>query len=187
MPATITERDEAAWVTEDRYRYMRVLEVAGRIVRIRITRGADPVPSHARAEVLAHNKTWTHLATIPPDNWIATTTPPSPTVDAAKELGALAERLIHRAAEILAPPPPTTDLPPSDVLDILHALFATTHSYTGETEITPDLVEWAKAYGHPFLIIRHNNGTITLTKAHTKQCAFVTTAGSTECDCDYLD
>jgi hypothetical protein len=154
-------------------------------VRIRITRGAAPVPSRAVAEVL-DGTAWTHLAYDSPDNWIATTPPPSSTVHVSNELGAVAERLIHRAAEILAPA--TTTVLSVHVRNAVAALLATTYGYTGELHVTPEDIEWATTHGGTLHVIEHDDGSVTFTKEHRDECPFITAAGTRDCDdeCYYL-
>jgi hypothetical protein len=104
MMPVIIERDESAGVTQDDYEYTRVVETAGRIVRVRVRRNYYPHQSYAVAEVLADDMTWTQLAVEPRNNWVHDTPRPCPMIHAASELGATADHLVHRAAEILARP-----------------------------------------------------------------------------------
>ncbi|MGH3630603.1 MAG: hypothetical protein ACRDRL_24585 [Sciscionella sp.] len=114
------------------------------------------------AEVLAADMTWTHLADEAPNNWVHDTPSPSPTVHAATELGALADRLVHRAADILSPP-------------------TTSYGYDGERRIDPDEIEWAITHGGTLHVIEHGDGSVTFTKRHRDHCPFVTSAGTQEC------
>ena len=110
MPAVITELDVAASVDRHRYGYTRTVRIGERVVRARVRRDYYPHQSLAVAEVLAADLSWTHLLDEAPGNWWASTPAPAGDVYAVAELGAIAEGLINRAAEILAPPP--ADHPP---------------------------------------------------------------------------
>lgn len=178
MP-TITERDETAGATKDRYHYTRVVETAGHVVRVRIVRDYYAHQSLAVAEALADNLTWTRLAEDAPGNWWTTTPTPSVGTHAAAALGPIAQRLIHRAADILAPPP--TTLPPH-LADAVAALLATTHGYHGETRLNAEDLAWATSHGGPFRILTHHDGSVTFTKAHTPTCRFLTSNGTHTCD-----
>lgn len=104
MTTTITARDHASGVDRHRYHHTRVVETCGCIVRVRVVRDSYSQQSCAVAEVLADNLTWTHLADDAASNWWHNTPPPSLAVHAETELGDIADRLVRRAAEILAPP-----------------------------------------------------------------------------------
>jgi hypothetical protein len=121
--------------------------------------------------------TWTHLADEAPNNWVHDTPSPSPMVHAATELGPLADRLVHRAAEILAPPTTSSH----HVLDAVSALLATAYGYDGERRIDPDEIEWAITHGGTLHVIEHGDGSVTFTKRHRDDCPFVTSAGTQEC------
>jgi hypothetical protein len=180
MP-TITERDETAEVTQHDYRYTRVVETAGRVVRVRVRRDNYPHQSFAVAEVLADDMTWTHLAAEAPNNWVHTTPRPTPMIHAATQLGEIAEHLVNRAAEILVPPPTTTVISPH-VRNAVAALLTTTPGYIGEFRVTPEDIEWATTHGATLHIIEHDDGSVTFTKEHRDGCPFITTAGTRDCD-----
>lgn len=181
MTTAITERDEAAEVTLNRYRYIRVVETGGRIVRARIERDFYHDQSLAVAEVLNDQMTWTCLVKDAPGNWWHATQTPRPHVDAAAVLGPLADRILHRAAEVLAPPP-TPPTVSAHVLDAVSALLATTYGYDGELRITPEDITWASIHGGTLHVIEHADGSVTFTKQHRDQCPFVTSAGILDCD-----
>jgi hypothetical protein len=179
MLATITALDDSGGVTQHRYHYTRTVRIAGHTVRARVVRDFYPQQSCAVAEVLADTMTtWTHLADDDPCNWFATTPSPRPTLHTAAELGAIAEQLLHRAAEILTPP--TEPLPPH-VLDAVSALLATTRRYDGEHHITAEEITWAQDNGGPLHILTHQDGSVTLTKAHLATCRFLTSNGAQNC------
>ncbi|MBB5157444.1 hypothetical protein [Saccharopolyspora phatthalungensis] len=113
MPAPdINEIDESVGITPHSYHYIRVVQINGRTVRVRIRRDISAHHSFAVSEVLTEKRTWTHLTEDCPANWITTTPPPSPAIIAPTVLGGLAQRLIHRSAEILTVPP-DNDQPPT--------------------------------------------------------------------------
>ncbi|MEV0704880.1 hypothetical protein AB0I53_44155 [Saccharopolyspora sp. NPDC050389] len=177
----IVETCRSTW---DFYEYQRIARIADRTVRVRIHRYLDTSQSYAVAEVLADNVTWTHLTNDAPENWLTDTRHPRTSrISPTDELGRAADRLVHRAEAILANPP-GVNVSTTELVATLHALFATTYGYNGETTIEPDDIEWAQSNGYPLLIIPQTNGSITLTKAHEKQCAFITSFGREECsDC----
>ncbi|WP_447002405.1 hypothetical protein ACRAKI_22045 [Saccharothrix isguenensis] len=91
--------------------------------------------------------------------------------------------LLARYEYAAAPQAPAT--PGPDLLEILQTLVATTHGYDADlVRLDPDDFEWAERNGYPLIIIRRADGGIILTKFHTPHCAFVTSAGVAECDCD---
>jgi hypothetical protein len=90
--------------------------------------------------------------------------------------------LLARYEHAAVPQAPAT--PGPDLLEILQTLVATTHGYDADlVRLDPDQFEWAERNGYPLIIIRHPDGGVTLTKFHTRHCAFVTSAGIAECDC----
>ncbi|MEV6602759.1 hypothetical protein [Kutzneria sp. NPDC051319] len=188
MTATITPRDETAAVTTNGYRYDRVVETAGRIVRARVLRARYYNESLAVAEVLTEHLTWTRIADDDPVNWWHSTRTPSPRVDPAAVLGPVADQLLRRAATILAPVSTTPTLSPH-VLDAVGALVATTYRYDGEQRITPDDMAWATTHGGRLHVIEHDDGSVTFTKAHRDQCPFITSSATQDCDgeCDVED
>jgi hypothetical protein len=139
--------------------------------------------SRAVAEVLTDQMTWTHLTDDAPGNWWHTTQTPQADVDAATVLGPLAQRLLNRAAEVLAPPPPARILS-TLVFEAVSALLATTHGYNGECRIDQEDIAWANTHGGALHIIEHDDGTVTFTKEHRDQCPFVISSGTQDCDED---
>ncbi|MGM1060616.1 hypothetical protein [Saccharothrix sp. Mg75] len=104
---------------------------------------------------------------------------PDTGIDLSNCDGGLLARYEHAAA----PQAPAT--PGPDLLEILQTLVATTHGYDADrVRLDPDDFEWAELNGYPLIIIRRADGGVILTKFHTPQCAFVTSAGVAECDCD---
>ncbi len=98
----IVELDESATCNQHRYTYTRIARIGGYRIRARVERDFYPFQSGAVAEVLATDRTWTHLATYDPEEWIdATTMPNRGGVHCATELGEIAEVLLNRAASIL--------------------------------------------------------------------------------------
>jgi hypothetical protein len=182
MTAAITEHDTAG-ATSNHYHFTRVVETGGRTVRVRIERNVDRDQSLAVAEVLNTHLTWTNLADDAQGNWWHTTPTPHPHVDAAALLGPLADRLLYRAAQILAPSSTTPSLSPR-VLDAVSALLASTHGYNGERRIEPDEIAWANTPGGTLHIIEHADGSVTFTKEHLDACPFITSAGTQDCDQD---
>lgn len=100
-------------------------------------------------------------------------------------LAPLADRLLRRAATILAPPTTTAAVSPR-VLDAVAALLATVHTDHGERCVDPDEITWATTHGGNLHIIEHPDGSVTFTKAHRESCPFITSAGTRDCDheCD---
>lgn len=181
MTAVITPLDEADAVTSNRYDYTRVVDIGGRTVRARVERGTYLNDSLAVAEVLTDQMTWTSLAAEAPARWWHDTPPPSPDVPAADVLGPITEPLLHRAAAILASPPPMVTLSPH-VHGAISALLATTYGFDGERCIDPDDIAWAYAHGGSLHIIEHPDGGVTFTKSHRDECPFITSSGTQDCD-----
>lgn len=179
----MTELDEAAGATATRYHYTRVVEIAGRTVRARVERDYYLNQSLAVAEVLNDRMTWTSLAADATGNWWHTTPSPRPVVHAATILAPLTERLLRRAAEILASPPTTLTLSPH-VHSAISALLATSHGVDSECRIDPDDIARAYTHGGALHIIEHPDGSVTFTKHHRDDCPFITSAGAQECDED---
>ncbi|GAA4898162.1 hypothetical protein [Streptomonospora salina] len=102
MEHPVTLDETTGYDRTQSYSYTRVADLGGRRVRARIHRDYYPVQSHAVAEVLSDARTWTHLAQADPSGWHADTPDPPSGVDARRELAPLADRLIDRAAAILA-------------------------------------------------------------------------------------
>jgi hypothetical protein len=185
MTAAITPRDEAAAVTTNGYRYDRVVEITGHIVRARIERTLSVHHSLAHVEMINDQKSWTHLAQDAARNWWDTTPPPRNHVDPATVLGPVADQLLRRAATILTPtptPPPRTLSP--QVLHAVSALLATTYGYDGERRINPDEIEWATTRAGALHIIEHDEGSVTFTKRHRHDCVFITSTGAQDCPDD---
>ena len=188
MTAVITHRDEAAVATGNGYRYDRVVEIAGRIVRARIERQHYHSYSLAFVDMINDAKSWTRVVEDLACQWWDATPAPRNDVDAAAVLGPVADQLLRRAATILAPAPTPAAL--SDhVLDAVSALLATTYRYDGEHRITSDDMAWATTHGGRLHIIEHADGSVTFTKAHRDECPFVTSSGTQDCDdeCDVED
>ena len=186
MTAIMIDRDEAAGATAHRYHHTRVVEIAGRIVRARVERDFYLDQSLAVAEVLNDHTTWTSLAADAPNNWWHDTPAPGLDIHAAGILGPLTERLLHRAAAILASPPSTQTLSPH-VHGAISALLATSYGFDAEHRVDPDDIDWAYAWGGTLHIIEHPDGTVTFTKAHRDDCPFITSTGTQDCDedCDF--
>lgn len=181
MTTAITERDQDAGATSTRYHYTRVVEIAGRTVRARVERGVYLNDSGAVAEVLTDQAEWSSLAADDLNNWWHDTPPPNPDVHAVGVLGPLAERLLHRAAEILAAPPPTVTLSPH-LYRAVSALLATNSGYNAECRIDPNDITWATNHGGALRIFEHPDGSVTFTKAHRDKCPFVASNGGQDCD-----
>ena len=181
MTASTIERDQDAGATSTRYHYTRVVEIAGRTVRARLERGVYLNHSGAVAEVLTDQTDWSTLAADDLNNWWHDTPPPSVDVDAAAVLGPIAERLLHRAAEILAAPPPTVTLSPH-LYRAVSALLATSSGYNAECRIDPNDMTWATDNGGTLHIFEHPDGSVTFTKAHRDGCPFVASKGGQDCD-----
>ncbi|WNV90201.1 hypothetical protein [Umezawaea sp. Da 62-37] len=183
MTIAMTERDEAAGATSNRYHYTRVVEVAARTVRARVERDNYVNQSCAVAEVLNDQMTWTSLAADAPANWWHDTPKPSLTVHATTVLGPLTDTLLRRAAEILAAPPTTRTISPH-VHGAISALLATSAGFNAEARIDPDDIDWAYTWGGALHIIEHPDGSVTFTKAHREDCPFITSRGAQDCDED---
>ncbi len=181
MTASTIERDQDAGATSTRYHYTRVVEIAGRTVRARLERDVYLNHSGAVAEVLTDQADWSTLAADDLNNWWHDTPPPSADVDAAAVLGPLAERLLHRAAEILTAPPPTVTLSPH-LYRAVSALLATSSGYNAECRIDPNDITWATDNGGTLHIFENPDGSVTFTKAHRDECPFVASKGGQDCD-----
>ncbi len=182
MTAVITHQDETAVATGYHYRYDRVVEIAGRIVRARIDRQLYRSHSFALVAMINDEKSWTRVVDDLACQWWDATPTPSTHVDAAAVLGPVADELLRRAATVLAPTPTLS----AHVLDAVSALLATAYRYDGEQRITPDDMSWASTHGGRLHIIEHADGSVTFTKAHREECAFITSSGTQDCDdeCD---
>lgn len=101
-------RDETAEAIGNRYRYTRIIDTAGHVVRVRIERHFYDSYSFAHVEVVNDVKSWTQLLDEPTRDWWDATPPPRKDIDAAAVLAPLADRLLRRAAAILVPPTTTT-------------------------------------------------------------------------------
>lgn len=100
-PTTPTLVDEMTGQTRQGcYSLHRVYKVGAETVRVRITRDFYAHQSHAAADLLAADRTWTTLVTNPASNWHKATD--SLAKDPATELDTLATGLIQRAARVLA-------------------------------------------------------------------------------------
>ncbi|GLY68735.1 hypothetical protein [Amycolatopsis taiwanensis] len=181
MTAVITHRYETAVATGNSYRYDRVVDIAGRKVRVRIERQFCHSYNVAFVDVTNDEKSWTRVVEDLACQWWNTTPAPSKHIDAAAVLGPVADQLLHRAVMILAPAPITPTLSPH-VLDAVGALLATTHGYNGERRITPDDIAWASNHGGTLRVIEHNDGSVTFTKAHRDECPLITSSGTQDCD-----
>jgi hypothetical protein len=69
MTATITQRDEAAAVTSNGYRYDRVVDIAGRTVRARVERGMYLNDSLAIAPPTSSVRWPGRWSAVPPRSW----------------------------------------------------------------------------------------------------------------------
>lgn len=181
MTAVITPRDEAAVATGNGYRYDRIVEIAGRIVRARIERQFYVSYSLAVVDMINDAKSWTRVVEDLACPWWDATPSPSKDVDAAAVLGPVADQLLRRAAAILAPAPAPAMLS-SHVLDAVSALLATTYGYDGERRLTPDDMSWANTHGGRLHVIEHADGSVTFSKEHRDECPFITTSGTQDCD-----
>ncbi|WP_424187644.1 hypothetical protein ACOBQX_07560 [Actinokineospora sp. G85] len=185
MP-TMIERDESSGADSHRYHYIRVVEIAGRIVRARVERCLYLGQCLAVAEVLNDTMHWTSLAAEAPTTWIHDTPDPAPHTRAVTILGPVAERLLHRAAVILASPPTTRILSPH-LHGAISALLATCYGCDAETRVHADQINWAYTWGGALHIIEHPDGSVTFTKSHRDDCPFITSRGTRDCDenCDF--
>ncbi|HEX8870509.1 MAG TPA: hypothetical protein VF821_32890 [Lentzea sp.] len=186
MTSRITDHDQQAGVTSDRYHYTRVAEIDGHTIRARIVRGMYNNNSGAVAEIRVDGTNWSTLTARAINDWWYDTPQPSPDVDAAAVLGPVAERLLHGAAEILAAPTamPTLSL---HLYRAISALVATSGGYNNEVRIDPDDIDWAHVHGGRLHVIEHPDGSVTFTKAHRNDCPFLTSVGARDCDdeCDF--
>jgi hypothetical protein len=175
---TTTQRDETADATSNHYHYSRIVDIAGHVVRATLKRDFYLDHSRASVEVINDHRSWPLLAEDPASNWWHATPPPRREVDAV--LGPLADRLLHRAATILAPAS-TTPTPSSRVLDAVSALLATTHGYDGERRIQLEEIAWASTRAGALHTIEHDDGGVTFTTRHRTDCVFITSRGSQDC------
>ncbi|WP_395110217.1 hypothetical protein [Actinomadura sp. SCN-SB] len=184
MTAAMTERDHSAGATPHRYHYTRTVEIAGHTVRACVERDTFIRRSRAVADVLNDQMIWTSLAAEAPSDWWYDTPRPGPGVDApARFLRPVTERLLQRAAAILAVPPTTHTLSPH-LHGAISALLATSYGFNAEHDIEPGDITWAYTYGGALHIIEHPDGRVTFTKAHREDCPFITSRGARECDQD---
>lgn len=96
VTALMTTRDETAEATGNRYRYSRIVDTAGHVVRVRIERDYYDSYSIAQVEVINGVKCWTHLLDEPVRDWWDTTPSPRKDINVAAVLAPLAERLLRR-------------------------------------------------------------------------------------------
>ncbi|MFD2420373.1 hypothetical protein [Amycolatopsis pigmentata] len=191
MTAVITTRDETASLTATAYHYTRIVEIAGHTLRAHVERGRFD-HSIAVVDVLNDHLTWTPLIADAASNWWYSTHAPHATTDPVAVLSPIADRLLHRAADILTAPPATltTSTPGLSprVRDAVSALLAVTYSYDGERRIDPDDIAWAQTHGGALHILEHHDGSVTFTKQHRDACPFITSTGAQECDaeCDFV-
>ncbi|ANZ35977.1 hypothetical protein BBK82_07705 [Lentzea guizhouensis] len=185
MTTSMTERDETTGTSPQHYHHTRTVEIAGRTVRAHVERGHYlTTTSRAVAEVLNDQMTWTMLAAEATSEWWYNTPAPGPDIDdPARFLGPVTERLLQRAATILAAPPTTHTLSPH-LHGAISALLATSYGYDAEHRIEPDDITWAYTHGGALHIIEHPDGSVTFTKHHREDCLFNTSRGAQECDDD---
>lgn len=180
----MTERDETTGTGPHRYHHTRTVEIAGRTVRAHVERDFYINQSRAVAEVLNDQMIWTSLAADAPSDWWHNTPTPGPDIDGpARFLSPVTERLLQRAATILAAPPTTRTISPH-LRGTISALLATSYGFDVERRIDPDEVTWAYTYGGALHIIEHSDGSVTFTRAHREDCPFITSRGAQECDED---
>jgi hypothetical protein len=185
VTAVIHPRDETAGLTATAYHHTRIVEIAGHTVRTHIECGQFH-QSLAVVDVLNHHLTWTPLIADAASNWWYPTPAPHAVTDPVAVLSPIADRLLHRAADILTAPPTTPELSPR-VHDAVSALLAGAYGYDGERRIDPDDIAWAQTHGGTLHILEHPDGTVTFTKQHRDDCPFITSTGTQECDdeCDF--
>ncbi|WP_309114707.1 hypothetical protein [Saccharothrix sp.] len=184
MTAAIVERDETAETHRDYYRLVRTVEITGRTVRATVHRDFYAEQSLAHVEMINDYGTWTHLADEPTVEWWYDTPHPRTDLTADTFLGKTAERLIRRAAAILAPPTTSAPALTPHLLDAISALLANAHGYDSQHRVDPDDITWATTHGNRLHIIQHDDGSVTFTQAHRDDCPFITTTGTQECDED---
>ncbi|MGM1058425.1 hypothetical protein [Saccharothrix sp. Mg75] len=103
---------------------------------------------------------------------------PGTGIDLSNCDGGLLARFEHPA------PPQSTGTPGPDLWEILQTLVATIVGYDADpVRLDPKQFRWAERNGHPLIVIRSDDGGVILTTFHTPRCAFVTSAGTAECDC----
>jgi hypothetical protein len=181
MTAVIQPRDETAGLTTRAYHYTRIAQIAGYTVRAHIECGPFD-QSLAVVDVLNNHLTWTPLIADAASNWWYPTPAPHATTDPVAVLSPIADRLLHRAVDILTAPP-TPALSPR-VRDAVGALLAGAYGYDGERRIEPDDIVWAQTHGGALHILEHPDGTVTFTKQHRDTCPFITSTGAQECDAE---
>ncbi len=187
MTTTMTDRDETAGTSPHRYHHTRTVEIAGRTVRAHAERHFYFNQSSAVAEVLNDQLTWTSLVADAPSDWWHNTPTPGPGIgDPARFLSPVTERLLQRAASILAAAPTTHTISPH-LHGAISALLATSYGFDAEHRIEPREIIWARTRGGALHIIEHPDGSVTFTKAHRDQCPFITSEGRHDCDdkCDF--
>ena len=179
--------NEISEATYTGYRYVRISEIKGRTVRVRIERGTYLDDSVAVTEVVTEEYstplTWTTVTAEDTRNWFHSSPAPLPVLEPSYIFGPLADQLLGRAAAILDAQPVERTVSPQ-VYDAVGALLATVYGYDGERRIDPNDIAWARTHGGPLRIIEHSDGAITFTKAHREHCPVITSAGTQECDDD---
>lgn len=167
------------------YRYVRVSEINGRTVRVRIERGAHLDDSVAVIEALAQERsiplTWTTITAEDTRNWFHDSPAPLPVLEPSYIFGPLADQLLGRAAAILDTQPLARTVS-AHVYDAISALLATGYGYDGERRVDPNDITWARSHGGTLRIVEHRDGAVTFTKAHRDDCPFLTSAGARDCD-----
>ncbi|MGW5054819.1 hypothetical protein [Actinokineospora sp. NPDC004072] len=116
MTTVMTDLDVESAVNSWHYHYTRVVDLGGRVLRARVRCDRRITDSHALAEVLTDQLTWTSLVTDAPDNWWYSAPVPRLVPDATEVLAPIAQRLLDRAARVLTalPPVPPATPPPVD-------------------------------------------------------------------------
>ncbi|EWC64549.1 hypothetical protein UO65_0156 [Actinokineospora spheciospongiae] len=193
MTTGIVERTCTAEAHSDGYGFTRCVDIGGRVVRATLTRDVHEGRSRAQVEVLDDDRTWTHLAEEPTSAWWAHTPPPRLGLDdAVAVLTPVTDRLLARAADILAPPttapvPPTVSASPLSVSalpprlrEAVSALLLITYGSDAEGSIGPEDIAQDQACSRPLHVIEFPDGSVVFTKAHRPTCPFITSAE----DCD---
>jgi hypothetical protein len=177
--------NEISEATSTGYRYVRISEIKGRTVRVRIERGKYLDDSVAVTEVVTEEYstplTWTTVTAEDTRNWFHSSPAPLPVLEPSYIFGPLADQLLGRAAAILDAQPVERTVSPH-VYDAISALLATVYCYDGERRIDPNDITWARSHGGTLHIVEHPDGAVTFTKAHRDDCPFITSAGAQDCD-----
>jgi hypothetical protein len=168
------------------YRYIRISEITGRTVRVRIERGrylddSVAVIEAGTTEPGSVTLSWTTVTAEDTRNWFHSSPAPHPALEPSYIFGPLADQLLGRAAAILDAQPMARIVSPH-LYDAISALLTAGYGYDGERRTDPNDIAWARSHGGTLRIVEHPDGAVTFTKAHREDCPFITSTGKKDCD-----